>query len=151
MSDGALRALVRAAAAGAIGGTLIGTLALVVGFGVPVGLWTLAGLILAVAWWALTHLATPTEADRIDEPSAVPAPRSTQLDRRTRVLESQVRGAQPGRDMTASALHRTVSDIARARAGDGPYPPNLALYLNADPRPLSRAQLRAGLRELTAL
>jgi len=151
MTRPGLRSLAISAGVG-VGVTLaVGGLALLLGFGIPLVVWMLAGLVIGVATWWLRGITVPDETDRVAEPRPTDIPTTGQLDRRTRVLESQLRGAQSGRDMTVSALHATIAEIAARRRPSAPYPPNLAAYLNTEPRALSRAQLRAVLRELTRL
>lgn len=124
---------------------------MLVGFTAPILTWALLGLVAGVAVWAWRHLVPEGVGEAVDEPVPAPRPRSAGADRGARLLEGRLRGALWGNATTISALHTTIDDIAHDRAGDGPYPPALSAYLHADPRPLSRAQLRLILRELSDL
>ena len=137
------RGLVVAVIAGAAIGTAAAVVGLVLGFGLPLPLWTLGGMVVAVAWWGLRQLLPEIESEA--------QPWSTGVDRRTRVLETRLRGAQGGRSTTATALHDTIAEIVEARAANAPLPDRLQTYLRSEPRTLSRAQLRTILRELTRL
>ncbi len=151
MTDPRLRRLLIAVLTGAaIAGVVAGLLVLA-GFGVRVDLTVAIGAVSgAVIWFFHSVVVLPDDASE-PEPVERRGTASVGLDRRTRVLESQLRGAQTGLAMTVGALHETIAHLARERAGDGPYPPALGAYLRSAPRPLSRTQLRTILRELTAL
>ena len=144
------RSLLRALVVGTLLGTALGVALLVLRFELPLVAWALAGAAVGLAWWALGHLL-PDDGEVPPEPMAPPTSHPSDPDRETRALHAQLRGAASGNDTTTKALHRTIGDLARERAGDGPYPPALAAYLRADPHPLSRARLRTILKELTRL
>ncbi|WP_312678579.1 hypothetical protein [Microbacterium sp.] len=145
------RGLIVAVIAGAAVGTAAAVAGLVMGFGLPLPLWTLGGIVVAVAWWGLRRLLPEIESEAVPEPQHPPQPWSTGVDRRTRVLETRLRGAQGGRSTTATALHDTIAELAETRAANAPLPDRLQTYLRSEPRTLSRAQLRTILRELTRL
>lgn len=118
------------------------------GFGVRGDVWILAGLVAAVAVWFFREVFDSGQEPPVAEPyDPPPLFWSIDSDRRTRALESQLRGALRGNATTVTSLHRTIEDLAQA--GDGPLPPATARYLASDPRPLTRAQLRTIIRELT--
>lgn len=143
------RGLVVAVIAGAAIGTAAAVVGLVLGFGLPLPLWTLGGMVVAAAWWGLRQLLPEIESETVPEPQHPPRPWSTGVDRRTRVLETRLRGAQGGRSTTAGALHDTIAEIVAARSSTAPLPEVLQTYLRSEPRSLGRAQLRTILRELT--
>lgn len=150
MISRAERTLLQALAVGAGIGLAAGGVLLLWGFQLPLLAWALGGAAVALAWWGVSHLV-PEGRERPREPQAAPDHRPSEPDRETRALHARLRGAASGTATTVVALHRTIGDLARDRAGDGPYPPALDAYLHDDPRPLSRPRLRTILRELNRL
>lgn len=146
-----LRSLTIALCGGAAAGLVIALAALALGFGVPVPLWVLAGVLVATIWWGAVRILPDGDHDLTAEPVAQHPPRSAGLDRRTRLLETRLRGAGWGQATTPSALHDTIREIVADRPDLASLPPNLDAYLQSAPRPLSRAQLRTILREMSTL
>lgn len=152
MTDRMARSLMIAVAVGGISAGVTSAIALSLGFGLSPVVWALGGTLLALIWWSVVRLSAVTPAeDPVREPQGPPSPVSRALDRRTRQLAVQLRGAQTTSATTVTALHATISALAAARGGERAYPPLLAAYLNQPPRPIRRAHLRALLRELTDL
>lgn len=142
--------LIACAVGGAIG-ALVSLLLGQLGVGVPPALWIGGGVCTGLAWWVIRRSGIRADDGPLDEPVAHRAGVVGLADRRTRVLEAQVRGAQPGVGTTTGALHATIGELARQRAGAGPYPPNLERYLRAAPRTVDRRHLRMILKELSSL
>ncbi|GAA3903446.1 hypothetical protein [Microbacterium invictum] len=144
---GGVRPLLIAAAIGLGTGALAGVLLTVIGFGLRLDVWVLVGLVTAVAVWFFRDVFDSGQEEPLDEPQE-PAPAfwSLDLDRRTRTLEAQLRGAERGTGTSVTTLHRTIEKIAHAT--DGPLPPATARYLASEPRPLTRGQRRTIIREL---
>lgn len=121
---------------------------LLLGFGVRMDVWVLTGLAVAVTVWFFRDVFDPGHEPPMAEPHDAPSTYwSIDSDRRTRTLEGQVRGALRGNATTVTALHHTIDRIARA--SDAPLPPATARYLASEPHPLTRAQVRTIIRELT--
>ncbi len=137
-----------------VGAALTGGLAAALhrwGFGIPLDAAAAVGAVTGMIVWFFSTVFVPPQDESDTEPVERRGAASAGIDRRTRMLESQLRGSQLGFAMTVTTLHETISALALARGGEGPYPPALTAYLRSDPRPLSRAQLRTILRELTTL
>lgn len=141
---------VLALAIGAASGALAWGAAALLGFGAPLVLWVLGGALIGLVLWTVRHVLPAVEDDGVEEPTAPVDPWPSGVDVRTRVLESRLRGALQGRPATADLLHQTIVTIASER--DTPETRSRALhsYLNAQPRTLTRAELRTILRELIA-
>lgn len=151
MRDRTLRSLLIALVCGAAAGLAVALIAVALDFGVSVALWIFAGILIATIWWGALHVVPDGEQDAGGEPVPQHPPRSAGLDRRTRLLETRLRGAQWGHATTPSALHATINEIVANHPDQTPLPPHLRAYLDAEPRPLSRAHLRTILRELSTL
>jgi len=147
------RSLAAAGLAGAVVGAGIAVVLVFSGVGAPIAAWVLLGAAIGIAWWTVARLL-PGESGGGGEPAEpTDGPRHPlgSADRDTRALERHARGALRGSATTVAPLHEAISEIARAKAGDGPYPPALAAYLARAPVPLSRRHLRTILKELTSL
>lgn len=148
MSGTRWRSLLVAAGAGLTAGAAAGALLLWMGFGLRIDVWLLVGLVTALMLWFFRDVLESGQEPPVTEPHEPPvSPWSLDVDRRTRTLEAQLRGAQRGTGTTVTTVRDTIEKIVRH--DDRPVPPATARYLASTPRPLSRAQLRTILRELT--
>ena len=130
---------------------LLGVGLTLVGFELDLPFWTLLGLLIAVVAWFSKRFVGYDEpiARSLDDGSE--RNRSLNLDRRVRMLESRLWGNQPQHRMNATEVHHDLTLLADQRLRGRPMPPALADYLDHEPRPLGRAQLRTLLKELMAL
>ena len=147
------KALIRYLVIGLGSAVIVGISLVLLGFGIRLDALCLIGVVIAVSCWFFARVFDPADDSTGGEPISPPRQRSIGLDRRIRALESQLSGARTGRAMTVSALHDTICQLAAKRSDDnepGSSDTALRRYIDAPPRPLSRAQLRTILRELSS-
>lgn len=105
----------RSPATALIGGAVIGALAcgaaLLFGFGAPVAIWLLCGALVGLIWWTIRHVIPAVGDIAVEELQASPDPWPTNAEQRTRVLESQIRGAGQGRTATVLAVQQAAEDV----------------------------------------